>query len=87
MAEQPRKNIFDKLKRGLFMTHTEIIEKVKESIRQQLVQQKKNEAMTTWVNGLTKDFCKGDKVKYQVGFKPNPDPCAQLNATTTDTSQ
>jgi parvulin-like peptidyl-prolyl isomerase len=61
--------------------------KVKESIRQQLVQQKKNEAMTTWVNGLTKDFCKGDKVKYQVGFKPNPDPCAQLNATTTDTSQ
>jgi parvulin-like peptidyl-prolyl isomerase len=61
--------------------------KVKESIRQQLVQQKKNEAMTTWVNGLTKDFCKGDKVKYQVGFKPNPDPCVQLNATTTDTSQ
>ncbi len=31
MAE-PKKSIFDKLKRGLFMTHTEIIEKVKESL-------------------------------------------------------
>jgi fused signal recognition particle receptor len=29
---EPRKSIFDKLKRGLFMTHTEIIEKVKESL-------------------------------------------------------
>src|SRR3954467_1845739 len=32
MAEQPKKSLFDKLKRGLFMTHTEIIEKVKESM-------------------------------------------------------
>src|ERR1700746_1901633 len=30
MAE--KKSLFDKLKRGLFMTHTEIIEKVKESL-------------------------------------------------------
>jgi fused signal recognition particle receptor len=29
---EPKKSIFDKLKRGLFMTHTEIIEKVKESM-------------------------------------------------------
>jgi fused signal recognition particle receptor len=28
---EPTKSLFDKLKRGLFMTHTEIIEKVKES--------------------------------------------------------
>jgi len=32
MGEQPKKTFFDKLKRGLFMTHTEIIEKVKESL-------------------------------------------------------
>src|SRR5437660_3034487 len=32
MAETPKKSVFDKLKRGLFMTHTEIIEKVKESL-------------------------------------------------------
>jgi fused signal recognition particle receptor len=29
---EPTKSIFDKLKRGLFMTHTEIIEKMKESL-------------------------------------------------------
>jgi fused signal recognition particle receptor len=29
---EPGKSIFDKLKRGLFMTHTEIIDKVKESL-------------------------------------------------------
>jgi len=60
---------------------------VKDSIRQQLSQQRKNTAMTKWVNDLTKSYCKGDKVKYQVGYKPNPDPCAQLNATTGDTAQ
>jgi fused signal recognition particle receptor len=32
MAETPNKSIFAKLKRGLFMTHTEIIEKMKESL-------------------------------------------------------
>lgn len=33
MTDQPqKKTLFDKLKRGLFMTHTEIIEKVKESM-------------------------------------------------------
>jgi fused signal recognition particle receptor len=31
-SEPPRKNFLDKLKRGLFMTHTEMIEKVKEAI-------------------------------------------------------
>src|SRR5438045_6755973 len=29
---EPKKTLFDKLKRGLFMAHTEIIEKVKESM-------------------------------------------------------
>jgi fused signal recognition particle receptor len=32
MTDQPQKTFFSKLKRGLFMTHTEIIEKVKESM-------------------------------------------------------
>jgi fused signal recognition particle receptor len=32
MPDQPSKSLFDKLKRGLFMTHTEIIEKMKESL-------------------------------------------------------
>ncbi|MDP9193333.1 MAG: signal recognition particle-docking protein FtsY [Acidobacteriota bacterium] len=32
MPDQPSKSLFDKLKRGLFMTHTEIIDKMKESL-------------------------------------------------------
>jgi hypothetical protein len=50
------------------------------SIRQQLLQQDKNKAMTDWVSGLTKDFCGNSMIKYQVGYSPSPDPCA---ATTT----
>jgi parvulin-like peptidyl-prolyl isomerase len=43
---------------------------VKESIRQQLLQTKKNEAMTKWVDDLKKDY--EDKVTYAVGFDPPP---------------
>jgi foldase protein PrsA len=58
---------------------------VSASIKQQLLQQNKNQAMTDWVSGLTKSFCSGSKIKYQVGFAPTPDPCAATttNATTT----
>jgi fused signal recognition particle receptor len=38
---EPKKSFFDKLKRGLFMTHTEIIEKVKESLTPDLPIDKK----------------------------------------------
>jgi parvulin-like peptidyl-prolyl isomerase len=43
---------------------------VKASIRQQLQQTKKNEAMTKWVEDLKKDY--EDKVSYAVGFNPPP---------------
>jgi foldase protein PrsA len=43
---------------------------VKESIRQQLAQTKKNEAMTKWVDELKKDY--KDKINYAVGFSPPP---------------
>ena len=43
---------------------------VKESIRQQLAQTKKNEAMTKWVDELKKDY--KDKISYAVGFSPPP---------------
>ena len=58
---------------------------VSSSIKQQLLQQKKNQAMTDWVSGLSKSFCSGSKIKYQVGYTPSPDPCASTttNATTT----
>ena len=54
---------------------------VKESIRQQLQQTKKNEAMTKWVDELKQDY--KDKVSYAAGFSPPPD----AKSTTTDATQ
>jgi len=62
------------------------LDKVKDSIRQQLEQQKKNEVMTKWVDKKKKSYCKSG-IKYQVGYQPNPDPCATVTGTTTTTSQ
>jgi parvulin-like peptidyl-prolyl isomerase len=54
---------------------------VEESIRQQLLQTKKNEAMTEWVDELKKDY--EDKVSYAAGF--NPPPAASTTAAETET--
>jgi parvulin-like peptidyl-prolyl isomerase len=54
---------------------------VKESIRQQLLQTKKNETMTKWVDDLKKDY--EDKVSYAAGF--NPPPATSTGATTEET--
>ena len=53
---------------------------VKDSIRQQLAQTKKNEAMTKWVEDLKKDY--EDKVSYAVGFTPPP---TATGTTSTET--
>jgi parvulin-like peptidyl-prolyl isomerase len=57
---------------------TTSFKQVKESIRQQLLQQKKNEAMTKWVNKVKKDFA--GKVHYQAGYAP---PATATTGTTT----
>jgi parvulin-like peptidyl-prolyl isomerase len=57
---------------------TTSFKQVKESIRQQLLQQKKNEAMTKWVNKVKKDFA--GKVHYQAGYAP---PATATTATNT----
>ena len=41
--------------------------------------------MTDWVGGLSKSFCGGKKIKYQVGYTPSPDPCASTTSTNTTT--
>jgi parvulin-like peptidyl-prolyl isomerase len=46
------------------------LKEVEDSIRQQLAQTKKNEAMTKWVDGLKKEY--EDKISYAVGFNPSP---------------
>jgi parvulin-like peptidyl-prolyl isomerase len=51
---------------------------VSASIKQQLIQTKKNEEMTNWVNSLEKDF-KG-KVSYATGYTP---PATATGTTTT----
>ena len=50
---------------------------VKEAIRQQLLQEKKQSEMTSWVNGVRKDFA--GKTTYQVGYQP-PETGTQTSA-------
>jgi parvulin-like peptidyl-prolyl isomerase len=54
--------------------------KVKASIKTQLLQQKRNDAMTNWSNKLKKDF--NGKVSYQTGFAPASTSTAATTATT-----
>jgi len=56
---------------------------VASSIRQQLLQQKKNQVMTDWTTKLTKDYCTGSRVRYAVGYSASPDPCAATTTTST----
>ena len=65
---------------------TTSLSKVQASIKQQLEQQRKNDAMTKWVDDKKKSFCKSG-IKYQIGYQPNPDPCATLTGSTTTTTQ
>ncbi len=63
---------------------TTTLSKVASSIRQQLGQQRKNDAMTKWVESKKKSYCKSG-IKYQVGYQPNPNPCDTLTGSTTTT--
>ena len=60
------------------------LSKVSASIRQQLEQQRKNDKMTKWLEDTKKSYCSG-RIKYQVGYQPNPDPCATLTSSTATT--
>ncbi len=53
---------------------------VKESIRAQLLQEKRNEAMAKWVEDVKKEF--EDDTSYQVGFAP-PKPATTTGTGTT----
>jgi parvulin-like peptidyl-prolyl isomerase len=56
---------------------------VASTIKTQLLTQKKDQAVTTWFTSLTKTFCTGGKIRYQVGYTPSPDPCASTTSTNT----
>jgi parvulin-like peptidyl-prolyl isomerase len=55
---------------------------VKDSIKQQLQQTEKNEAMTKWVDELKDDY--EDKVSYAVGFTPPPTATGTTTAEAED---
>jgi parvulin-like peptidyl-prolyl isomerase len=59
------------------------LKEVKEAIRQQLLQSKKNEKMTKWVDDLKKDY--EDKISYAIGF--TPPPTGSTSTATTDTTE
>jgi parvulin-like peptidyl-prolyl isomerase len=56
---------------------------VKDSIKQQLLQTKKTDAMNAWVDGVKKDFAK--KIHYQAGYEPTPTTTAATTTAPTTT--
>jgi len=54
------------------------------SIKQTLLTQDKDTAMTNWVNKIQKSYCSG-QIRYQAGYQPSPDPCTATSTTTTST--
>jgi parvulin-like peptidyl-prolyl isomerase len=56
------------------------LKEVEDSIRQQLLQTKKNEAMTEWVDDLKQEY--EDKITYATGFGPLPTSSTSTAATT-----
>jgi hypothetical protein len=55
------------------------------TIRQTLLQQDQNTAITEWASNLAKKICTGGKITYQIGYTPNPDPCVQYTTPATTT--
>ena len=57
---------------------------VKDSIKQQLLQTKKTDAMNKWVDAMKKDFAK--KVRYQAGYEPTATATTGSSTTTAPTT-
>lgn len=60
---------------------TQPLSAVKETIRQNLLQQKKTDAFQKWIDGVKSDYAK--KVRYQTGYVPST---TATSASTTDTT-
>jgi len=69
---------------GVKKATTTPLKEVEDSIRQQLLQGKKNETMTSWVEDLKADY--DDKVAYAVGFSPPPAATGTTGTTGTTTT-
>jgi parvulin-like peptidyl-prolyl isomerase len=56
------------------------------TIKSTLLQQAKSDAINAWSTTITKQFCSGSQIKYQVGYQPSPDPCAATTTSNTTTT-
>ena len=56
------------------------------TIRQTLLDQKKQKAVTAWQSKLTKSYCSGTHIRYAVGYVASPDPCASTTTTSPTTT-
>jgi parvulin-like peptidyl-prolyl isomerase len=65
---------------------TKTEQSVAPQIQSTLITNKKNAIVTAWVNKITKTYCVGNKIQYQAGFTPSPDPCAQYTSSSTSTT-
>jgi len=56
------------------------------AIRKTLNGTKDQTALSAWVTKVSKSYCTGGKIKYQVGYTPSPDPCASITAQNPTTT-
>lgn len=52
-------------------------------IKAQLLKEKKDNKMNTWVTETQKSYCGDGKIEYQAGYQPSPDPCVATSTTTS----
>jgi len=53
--------------------------KAQAGIRQQLRQQQQQKIASDWMKKVVKNYCSGNRISYQSGYAPQPDPCATLS--------
>jgi parvulin-like peptidyl-prolyl isomerase len=56
------------------------------AIRKTLNTTKDQAALSAWVTKVSKSYCSGGQIKYQVGYSPSPDPCASITAPNPTTT-
>ena len=65
---------------------TQSYDTVSAAIKQTLLGQEQSQAVNTWAQNSQKSFCKGSKIKYQVGYEPTNDVCSSLTSTAATTT-
>jgi parvulin-like peptidyl-prolyl isomerase len=67
---------------GWFVVRADTVKEASAGLRQKLLEERRNESMTEWLEEAAESVCSDGAIAYQIGYVPNPDPCAQFTATT-----